>query len=293
MFFFEKTITFAPMKKINSKTVKITKDTSEILKLYHQDIRNIDEISKDKEMELFFEYYKNKSPKTKKILIENNLRFVINIAKHYHNSDFYQLSDLISIGNIGLIRAIDEFDPNKGYKFSTYAVWWIKQSILEGIAKESKAIKQPIKLHSVNQKFLELKNKFFNKYGFDPNIEDIKEELAEETASEILAKSILAIDDNNMVSIYSPVSNSSEEISFDEIIPSSILDDNKIYMNVDLKSISLEKLNKIEKLVLSYTYGLNNKPEISFNQISNLINKSEKEIKTIHDKALKIIKNDL
>jgi RNA polymerase primary sigma factor len=281
------------MKKINSNTVNITKDTSEILKIYHQEIRNIDEIPKNKEIELFYEYRETKSPKIKQLLINNNLRFVINVAKHYHNSSFYQLSDLISSGNIGLIKAVEEFDPNKGFKFSTYAVWWIKQSILEGIAKESKTIKQPIKLHAVNQKFLDLKNKFYNKYGFDPNVEDIREDLTEETACEILAKSISSIDDNNIISISSPVSYSSENISYEDILASSILDDNSIYINTDLQSISLKGLNKIQKLVLSYKYGLNDKPEISFNQISKLINKSENEVKSIHDNALKIIKNDL
>jgi RNA polymerase primary sigma factor len=281
------------MKRINSNTVNITKDTSDILKLYHQEIRKIGEIPKNKEIVLFHEYRATKCPDIKNLLINNNLRFVINVAKHYHNSSFYQLSDVISSGNIGLIRAVEEFDPSRGFKFSTYAVWWIKQSILEGIAKESKAIKQPIKLHAVNQKFLDLKNKFYNNYGFDPNIEDIKEDLAEETACEILAKSISAIDDNNIISISSPVSSSSEDIMFEDILPSPILDDKSIYFNTDLNSISLKNLNKIEKLVLSYTYGLNDKPEISFNQISKLINKSENEIKSIHDKALKIIKNDL
>jgi RNA polymerase primary sigma factor len=280
------------MKKINSTTIKITKDTSEIIKLYQQEIRNIDEIPKNEENRLFCEYQVTKCPKIKQSLINNNLRFVINIAKYYHNSNFYQLSDLISSGNIGLIRAVEEFDPNKGYKFSTYAVWWIRQSILDGIAKESKAIKQPIKLHSVNQKFLELKNDFYNKYGFEPNIDDIRDDLGEETASEIIAKSVNAIDDNNIISIHSTL-NSSEELNYEDILPTSILNHDSIYLDTDLNSLNLSCLNKIERLIISYTYGLNNKPELSFNQISKIICKSEREVKIIHDKALNKIKNDL
>jgi len=280
------------MKKISSNTIKITKDTSDILKLYHQDIRNIDEISKKQETEMFYEYQTTKCPKIKELLIINNLRFVINVAKYYHNSSFYQLSDIISSGNIGLIKAVEEFDPNKGYKFSTYAVWWIKQAILEGIAKESKIIKQPIKQHSINQKYLELKNNFYNKYGFDPNIDDIKDDLIEETASEVIAKSVNAIDDNNILSIYTTV-NSSEEINYEEMLPTSVLNDEFIYLNSDLKSLSLKGLNKIEKLIINYRYGLSDKPELSFNQISKLLNMSEKDIKKIHDKGINKIKNDL
>jgi len=280
------------MKTINSKSVKITKDTGDILKLYFQDIRKIGEIPKEKEMELFHEFYKTKCSKIKKLLINNNLRFVLNVSKHYHNGDFYELSDLVSSGNIGLIKAVEQFDPNKGFKFSTYAIWWIKQSILEGIAKESKLIKQPIKLHSTNQKFIECKNKFYNDYGFEPNIDDVKDEMSEETASEILAKSISAIDDNNIISIHKNTNNF-DDLSYGEILPTSILNDNFIYSNIDIQSLKLRKLNKIEKIIISYKYGFNNKPELSFNQISELLQMKENEIKKIHDKALIKIKNDL
>jgi RNA polymerase primary sigma factor len=280
------------MKKINSNTVNITKDTSETIKLYQQEIRHIEEIPKNEEIKLFCEYQLTKCPKIKQLLINNNLRFVINIAKYYHNSSFYQLSDLISTGNIGLIKAVEDFDPHKGYKFSTYAVWWIRQSILEGIAKESKAIKQPIKLHSVNQKFIELKNSFYNKYGFEPNVDDIRDDLGEETASEIIAKSINAIDDNNIISIHTKF-NSFEELSYEDILPTSILNQETIYLDVDLKSLTFSSLNKIEKVIIGYTYGLSDKPELSFKQISNIISKSEKEVKKIHDNAINKIKNDL
>jgi RNA polymerase primary sigma factor len=280
------------MKTINSKSVKITKDTGDILKLYFQDIRQIGEIPKEKEMELFHEFYKTKCPKIKKLLVNNNLRFVLNVSKHYHNGDFYELSDLVSSGNIGLIKAVEQFDPNKGFKFSTYAVWWIKQAILEGIAKESKLIKQPIKLHSTNQKFIELKNKFYNDYGFDPNVDDVRDEMGEETASEILAKSISAIDDNNIISMYRNTNNF-DELSYAEILPTSILNDNFIYNNIDIESLKLNKLNKIEKIIISYKYGFDDKPELSFNQISELLQMKENEIKKIHDKALIKIKNDL
>ena len=280
------------MKNINSKSVKITKDTSESLKLYYQEIRNIKLISKKDEMDLFFEYQKTKCPKLKQFLIKNNLRFVLNVSKYYHNGDFYELSDIINTGSIGLIRAIEDFDPHKGFQFSTYAVWWIKQSILDGIAKESKMIKQPIKAHSVNQKFLKARNNFYNQYGFEPTIDDIKEDIGEDTASEIIARSINAIDDNNIISINTSL-NSDEGLNYEDLLLSTIMDDNFIYSLSDLNKINLTKLNKIEKLVIYYTYGFNEKPELNFKQIANLINMKERDIKKIHDKALKIISNDL
>jgi RNA polymerase primary sigma factor len=284
------------MKKINSKSVNITKDSSEILKFYFQEIRKIKLISKEKETELFLEYQETKCPIIKDNLVKNNLRFVLNIAKHYQNSYFYELGDIISVGNIGLIKAVEEFDPKKGFKFSTYAVWWIKQSILEGISKESKMLKQPIKQHTINKRFLELKNNFFNEYGFEPNIEDISEDLGQVTANEIIAKSISAIDDNNILSLDTKISkgiNSYEGLTLEDIIVSPLMDDEKIISDIDSNNIKLRKLNKIEKIILSYTYGFNHKPELSFKQISDIMNMSEKEIKKIHDATLKTISNDL
>jgi RNA polymerase sigma factor (sigma-70 family) len=284
------------MKKINSKSVKITKDTSEILKFYYQEIRKIKPIRKDEEVKLFYKYQETKCPKIKELLINNNLRFVLNVAKHYQNSQFYELGDIVSSGNIGLIKAVEEFDPKKGFKFSTYAVWWIKQAILDGITKESKIIKQPIKQHTINRKYLDLKNEFYNKYGFEPNVEDIIDYLNTNTANAIIAKSVSAINENNILSLDMQINKSvkqSDGLTFDEILPSSIMDDERIIFDIDCKSIKLNKLSKIQKIILSYTYGLNDKPELSFKQISDIINMPEREIKNIHDSALKIINNDL
>lgn len=280
------------MKNINSKSVKISKDTSESLKLYYQEIRNIKLIPKKDEMDLFVEYQKTKCPKLKQLLINNNLRFVLNVSKYYHNGNFYELNDIINTGSIGLIRAVEDFDPHKGFQFSTYAVWWIKQSILEGIAKESKMIKQPIKAHTVNQKFINARNKFYNQYGFEPTIDDIRENIGEDTASEIIAKSINAIDDNNIISIDTSLT-SDEVLKYEDLLLTTIMDDNFIYSLSDLNNINFRKLNKIQKLVIYYTYGFNEKPELNFKQIANLINMKERDIKKIHDKALKIIGNDL
>jgi RNA polymerase primary sigma factor len=278
------------MKKIDSKTIKISKDSADILKFYYQEIRKIKPISKDEEIKLFSEYQKTKCLKIKNLLIKNNLRFVLNVSKHYHSSYFYELSDIISSGNIGLIKAVEEFDPDKGFKFSTYAIWWIKQAILDGISKESKMLKQPIKQHSINKKYLELKNEFYNKYGFDPNIEDITEELGQKTASAIIAKSLSSINENNIISLNTEIS-PTDNLTYDDILPSSFMDVDKILSDID--SINFDKLNKIQKIILSHIYGFNDKFELSFKQISNMINISENNIKIIHDRALKTIKNDL
>jgi RNA polymerase primary sigma factor len=280
------------MKKINSDSIKLAKFPSETLKMYYQEIRKIKLIPKNEELELFIEYRKNKCPKIKNLLINNNLRFVLNISKHYQNSNFYEIGDVISSGNIGLIRAIEDFDPHKGFKFSTYAVWWIRQSILDSIIKESKIIKQPIKQHLINKKFLDLKNDFYNKYGFEANVEDVYDDLNLTTANNIIAKSISAINENNIISLNTKL-DKNNDLTFEDTISSSLMDEDKILFNVDAKKITFNKLNKIQKLIISYTYGFNDIPELSFKEISKIIKISEREIRNIHNSTIKKLINDL
>lgn len=281
------------MKAINSKTVQITKYDSENLKIYFKELRQIKLLDKIKEGELFFEYYNTRCPKIKQKLINNNLRFVLSVSKHYHNSEFYQLTDIISSGNIGLIKAIEEFDPTKGFKFSTYAVWWIRQAILEGIKKDSKLIKQPIKYHEVNTQYIKLKNEFYKKYGFEPNVEDIADDLLEKTSTEILAKSLSAIDDNNNISIHNTFNSSSDDLTYEDIIPSSIYNESSVYQSIDLQKINLNVLTKIQKLVIKYKFGFEDKPEKSFREIAEELMLSETDVIISYNNALKRLKNDI
>ena len=117
-------------------------EKTESLAIYLKEINNIPLLTPEKEKEYAILATKG-DKKAKQKLIDSNLRFVIKIAKKYRNNGL-SFSDLISEGNIGLMLAADKFDPSKGFRFISYAVWWIKQTILKAISEKSKIIRLPV-----------------------------------------------------------------------------------------------------------------------------------------------------
>lgn len=134
--------------KINQRCASNEKS----IKSYFNDVSKIPSISPTEEIELVYQYHNNHDIQARDKLICSNLRFVISVAKQYQYKGI-PLPDLINEGNIGLIRAIETFDPTKGFKFISYAVWWIRQSILLAIAHDSKNIRIP-----TNKLFKEISN---------------------------------------------------------------------------------------------------------------------------------------
>ena len=126
---------------MNMTTTKTRNADDELLSYYMRDINSIPLLTREEEFDLAVKA-KNGDKVAKDKIVKSNLRFVISIAKKYQHQGL-DLSDLISEGNIGLITAIDKFDPHKGYHFISYAVWWIRQSILRAIYEKSRAIYLP------------------------------------------------------------------------------------------------------------------------------------------------------
>jgi RNA polymerase sigma factor (sigma-70 family) len=108
----------------------------------------------------------------KKKMVRGNCRLVISIARKYQNINI-NLSDLIEEGNLGLLKAIDRFDPSKGFRFSTFAIWWIKQSILKSIKDKANIIRIPIHIDKEINKFKKITNEFTKKYGYEPTLDEI------------------------------------------------------------------------------------------------------------------------
>ena len=145
---------------------------SDITRQYLVDIGNYPLLTDEEEIKLTKEYYKNKDPEIKNKLVLANLRLVVSIAKHYVSNKL-SLMDVIQYGNLGLMTAVDKFDPTLGYKLSTYATWWITQSILRGIGNDSRLIRLPI--HAAEQAYKNRKAKimFKEEFGREPDEQEL------------------------------------------------------------------------------------------------------------------------
>ncbi len=153
------------------------------LKLFLQDISKYGLLTFEEEKRLTLKYYYEKDEKAKQILIKHNLRLVVRLVKKYVTSS-YDYSDLIQDGTIGLMIAIEKFDPNKGYKLSTYATWWIRQSAKRGFENNSRIVRLSVRTHQRLSHMKEIISNYLNDFGSVPtdkylmeklNIKDYKE----------------------------------------------------------------------------------------------------------------------
>ena len=154
----------------------ITNRSSEALDKYLVEIGREPMITVDEEIELAQEIHKGgrKGERAKEKLIKANLRFVVSVAKQYQHQGL-SLTDLIDEGNIGLVKAAEKFDETRGFKFISYAVWWIRQSILQAIAEQSRIVRLPLNQVSAISKINQVTNEFIQQYNRCPSIHELSE----------------------------------------------------------------------------------------------------------------------
>ena len=154
----------------------ITNRSSEALDKYLVEIGREPMITVDEEIELAQEIHKGgrKGERAKEKLIKANLRFVVSVAKQYQHQGL-SLTDLIDEGNIGLVKAAEKFDETRGFKFISYAVWWIRQSILQAIAEQSRIVRLPLNQVSAISKINQVTNEFMQQHNRRPPIHELSE----------------------------------------------------------------------------------------------------------------------
>lgn len=271
-------------------TKQITGRESYSIEKYLQEIGKIHVLSPDEEANLA-KKIKSGDRDARERLVLSNLRFVVSVAKQYQNHGL-TLGDLINEGNMGLIKAAECFDETKGFKFISYAVWWIRQSILQAIAENARLIRLPLNkistINKVNKYFTQLEQEFQR----EPTVEEIAEKM-EIPPSEVKENMKIA---NRPVSMDAPLTTDEESINLYDIYISSdeITQGPEATLNQDSLKKDIERsfqlLSDREATILSMYYGLEGYSSMSLEEIGTKLGLTSERVRQVKTKAIKKLK---
>lgn len=269
---------------------QITNRDSGSLDLYLQEISKLSMISPEEEVNLARQIRAG-DHKALEELIRANLRFVVSVAKQYQNQGL-TLSDLINEGNLGLIKAAERFDETRGFKFISYAVWWIRQSVLQSIAEHSRIIRLPLNkigsILKINSAFIKLEQN----YQREPMPEEIAdilqlqtkivEEAMQTSSFHISTDAPLYERDSEEYTLYDTLINNDEPSPDMSLINSSL--------RIEIER-ALETLDEREADILRYNFGLNGQSSLSIDEIGSVMNLTPERVRQLKVKALKKLRN--
>ncbi|MBO7045707.1 MAG: RNA polymerase sigma factor RpoD/SigA [Prevotella sp.] len=264
-------------------TKSITNRESEALDKYLQEIGKEEMISVEEEVELAQRIRKG-DRKALERLTKANLRFVVSVAKQYQNQGL-SLPDLINEGNLGLIKAAEKFDETRGFKFISYAVWWIRQSILQAIAEQSRIVRLPLnQVGSVN-KINKVLSKFEQENERRPSVEEISEKLdiPEDKVDEAMSVN------SRHVSVDAPFVDGEDNSLLDVLVNDDAPMADKTLVMESLKAEinnALKTLNERERNVIEAFYGIN-QPELTLEEIGSKYGLTRERVRQIKEKAIR------
>jgi RNA polymerase primary sigma factor len=267
----------------------ITNRESESLDRYLQDIGKIDLITAEEEVTLTRRIKRGDIQALEK-LTKANLRFVVSVSKQYQNQGL-SLSDLINEGNLGLIKAAERFDETRGFKFISYAVWWIRQSILQALAEQSRIVRLPLNkvgsLNKINRAFVQLEQEFERQPTADELATILNLELEEVQTTMGIA--------GRHVSMDAPFA-AGEENSLLDVIenPNADSADKNVTYKESLKSEvkrSLSTLTGKQAEILRLYFGIEQDQPVSLEDIANRFGFTRERVRQIKDKAIERLKN--
>ena len=258
-------------------------DREDTINLYFNDIATSTPLSREREVELASRI-KTGDLGARDELVQANLRFVIDVAKNYQNRGL-SLSDLISAGNMGLLIAAERFDGAKGYKFISYAVWWIRQSILQALAEHARTVRLPLNKLSLLREISEVSRRLGQGLEGEPNVDDIAAEMdvpAEQITDAMLsARPVRSLDevfeeDDKRTLLYTLVDHLQGS-------PDADLLDESARLQVD--SV-LSSLGDREQYVIRRYFGLDGNEALTLDRIGSLIGVTRERVRQIKESAL-------
>ncbi len=267
---------------------QITNRESQSLDKYLQEIGKVDLLTPDEEVELA-KRIKEGDPLALEKLTKANLRFVVSVAKQYQNQGL-SLGDLINEGNLGLIKAAQRFDETRGFKFISYAVWWIRQSILQALAEQSRIVRLPLNrvgsLNKISKTFSELEQR----YEREPSPDELAEVLEVATSEVVDTLKIsgrhVSMDapfvqgeENSLLDV---LENDSEETPDSELISDSLRKE---------VQRALSTLTQRESDVIALYFGLNGEHAMTLEEIGERFNLTRERVRQIKEKAIRRLRH--
>ncbi|MBR5805286.1 MAG: RNA polymerase sigma factor RpoD [Oscillospiraceae bacterium] len=284
----EEVLTESNIEKFEKSLASEGVSIDDPVKVYLKEIGSFPLLSLDEEIELAEKILKGDS-RAKKRLAEANLRLVVSIAKRYVGRGMLFL-DLIQEGNLGLIKAVEKFDHTKGFKFSTYATWWIRQAITRAIADQARTIRIPVHMVETINKVKKVQSQLLHKNGQEPSVEDLAAELdmPQDKVREILKVA------QEPISLESPIGEE-EDSHLGDFIPDY---DAPVPEEAATHTLLKEQLNEVlatltprEAKVLSLRFGIEDGRPRTLEEVGKEFNVTRERIRQIEAKALRKLRH--
>lgn len=277
---------------MNQEEVQMVEDASELpavnsVQLYFQQINRIPLLTQEEEVSLAKRSLTGDTEASKR-LVEANLRLVVSIAKHYHSSTL-SFMDLVQEGNIGLCKAAEKFDYTKGYRFSTYATWWVRQTITRALADQDRVIRIPTNLVEYHNKMSKIIAQYQTEYGTTPSIEELMEETGwtKERVSTLLDLTM------STASLETPVGDE-EDATMGDLIPDNTYNPVAEAMREADKQVILSVLNTLtekERDIMTLRFGIGTDNPLTLEEVGEKYNVTRERIRQIENRALKKLRH--